>query len=150
MKRIEFLHWVLEIDVDKTKDFYKKEQEVCTCLDCENFRKACKYINSSVMELFLQLGVDPSKPSQLSEFGEDEDGKRFYIGNYHLTGKVVKGPTCTSSTWNAENTATVGDATIGFEIDLMDIADTLSSPVLQIGFEMKLPWVLKEDLEQDE
>ncbi|WP_080848366.1 hypothetical protein [Cytobacillus gottheilii] len=150
MRRIEFLHWVLEIDVDKTKEFYKQEQEICICLDCENFRNACKYLNSSVMELFLQLGIDPLKPSHLSEFEAVENGKRLYIGNYHLTGKVLKGPFCTSSTWNAENTATLGDTTIGFEMDLLDIPDHLSSPVLQIGFEVKLPWVLKDISEQDE
>lgn len=144
MKKIEFLQWVLEIDSDKTKEFYKKEQDVCTCLDCENLRASCTFWDSSVMELFLMLGIDPAKPSHLSEFGEVDDGKRLYIGNFHVIGIIVEGRVCTSSIWNKDNTLTIGDITIAIEEDLTGVPDGFPSPVLQIGFEMRLPWVLEE------
>jgi len=142
MEKIEFMDWLLEVDVDKTKEFYNKEFELCDCLYCENYRKACKYLSLSVKELFAMLGIHPSKPSHLSEFGEMADGMRIYGGCYHLVGKIVEGEYCTSSTWNDANTAEIGNFTIGFEKDLMFVHDDFPHPVLQIGFEAKMPWVL--------
>lgn len=138
------MNWLLEVDVDKTKGFYGKDIELCNCLYCENYMEACKHLDSPIIEVFTTLGVNPSKPSHLSEFGEMEDGLRLYHGSYHVVGKLVEGLYSTSSEWNDVNTAEVGKFTFAFEKDLMFVHDDFPYPVLQLEFEARIPWVLNE------
>ncbi len=37
LKQITIGNWLLEIDMEKTRDFYEKGIEVCNCLYCNNF-----------------------------------------------------------------------------------------------------------------
>jgi hypothetical protein len=53
--------------------------------------EACKHIDPSIMAVLTMLGIIPSKPSLLSEFGEMEDGLRLYSGSYHLVGNLIEG-----------------------------------------------------------
>lgn len=142
MKQLSIMKWLLEIEVDKTRAFYSKDIDLCDCLYCENYMEACKHINSSAMEIFTTLGINPLKPSHLSEFGEIEDGLRLYIGSYHIVGKLVKGAYCTDSVWNETNTVEIGDFTFGFDKDLLFVHDEFPRPVLQLRFEARIPWVL--------
>lgn len=119
MKQIRMLKWLLEVDVVKTKEFYSKEIELCHCLYCENYMEAFRRFDSSITEVFTMLGINPSKPSHLSEFGEMEDGLRLYIGSYHLVGKLVEGEYCRDSEWNDTNTASIENLTFGFKKELL-------------------------------
>ncbi|WP_183041179.1 hypothetical protein [Salipaludibacillus neizhouensis] len=69
---INLMKWMVEVDINKTKNFYSKDIEFCDCLYCENYMEASKHVDSSVLEIFVALGIAPSKPSHLSEFGEME------------------------------------------------------------------------------
>jgi hypothetical protein len=144
VKQIRKLKWLLEVDVDKTKDFYSKEIELCSCLYCENYIEACKRIDPSIMAVLTMLGIIPSKPSHLSEFGEMEDGLRLYIGSYHLVGNLIEGEYCRDSEWNDTNTASIKNFTFGFNKELLFAPDELQPPVLQLDFEARIPWVLNE------
>lgn len=148
MKQIRLMNWLLEVDVNKTKEFYCKNIELCNCLYCENYMEACKHIDSSVMKVFTTLGINPSKPSHLSEFGEMKDGLRLYIGNYHIVGKLVEGEYCTDADWNDTNTARIENFTLGFGKELMFVHDELLRPALQLEFEARIPWVLDEREEE--
>lgn len=144
MKQIKLMKWLLEVDVDKTRGFYNKDIELCDCLSCENYMEASKQIVSPVLDVFSMLGITPSKPSHLSEYGEMEDGLRLYIGSYHIVGKLVEGEYCTGSEWDETNTAKIQNFTFGFEKELMFVYDEFPRPVLQLEFEALIPWVLNE------
>ena len=144
MKQLRVKKWLLEIDVVKTREFYHKDIELCDCLSCENYMEATKHINTQVLEIFTMLGITPSKPSRLSEYGEMEDGLRLYIGRYHIVGKLVEGEYCTDSEWDETNTARIQNFTFGFNKELMFAPNELRGPVLQVDFEANIPWVLNE------
>lgn len=144
MKQIRLLNWLIEVDVGKTKEFYEKDLELCHCLYCENYMEAVKYVAPSIIEVFTTLGINPSKPSHLSEFGELEDGLRLYIGSYHLVGRLVEGEFCTDSEWNDTNTAGVNNFTFGFKKEVSLVHNELQQPILQLDFEARIPWVLSE------
>lgn len=138
------MKWLLEVDVDKTKEFYSKDIAWCDCLYCENFMEASKHINPPIMEVFTALGINPSKPSHLSEFGTIEDELRLYIGSYHIVGRLVEGEHCRDSDWNDSNTASIENFTFGFKEELTFVHDELLRPVLQLDFEARIPWGLNE------
>lgn len=144
MVQIQMMKWLVDVDVERTKEFYKKDLELCHCLYCENYMEASKYLERSIIEVFTTLGIPPSKPSHLSEFGEQEDGLRLYNGSYHVVGKLVAGEHCTDTDWNETNTAKIGNFTYGFDQQLMFVPNGFPYPVLQLTFEARIPWVLSE------
>lgn len=64
MKQIRLLKWLIEVDQDKTKEFYSKDIELCDCLYCENYMEACMHIEPSILELFTAVGINPFLLSQ--------------------------------------------------------------------------------------
>ena len=147
MEKIRMMNWLVEIDVNQTRAFYRKDIEICNCLDCENYRQAWKQEDTSVIEIFKTLGIDPTKPRHLSCFGEEQDGLHFYSGNYHIIGKLIEGKYCTDSDWNDPYTIKVKNFTFGFHKKVMCIPEDFPEPVLQLEFENRIPWLLKEEPE---
>ncbi len=137
------MNWVLEVDVNKTKEFYNKDIELCDCVYCENYMEACKQMDPCLLKVLKTLEINPSKPSHLSEYGEVEDF-RLYMGCYHIVGNLVEGEYCTDSDWNGTNTAKIGNFTLGFNKEFTFVHDEFPSPVLQLDFEAKISWVLNE------
>ena len=145
LQRIGIEKWLVEVDRDKTEDFYNKDIEVCDCLYCKNYVEACKYLNTSVSDIFSKLGIQPTKPVHLSEFPTEKAGTRLYIGDYHLVGRLVEGELCTSSNFNEMNTFQIENFTFGFSEDLEFVPDGFPTPVIQLSFEATIPWVLTEN-----
>ena len=146
IQTIDIYDWVIEVDVEKTKKLYKNEREDCSCLYCNNYREASQHLDNCVFDVFNKLGIDPSKPSHLSEFPYEEQF-RLYIGSYHIVGRLLKGELSTMSNSNATNTFQIKDFNFGFSIDLQFVPIGFPNPVLQLDFEAKIPWVLDENPE---
>lgn len=144
VQRVRIAKWLLEVDVDKTREFYNKGIEGCDCLYCNNFAEACKYLDPSVSNVFNKLGIHPAVPGHLSDYPALEDGKRVYMGSYHLAGRVLEGEWCTISTWNDTNTVQIKNFTVGFSKDLELVPKDFPHPILQLEFEAEIPWVLDE------
>lgn len=136
---------LVEVDLAKTREFYSKDIEVCNCLYCKNYIEASKVLATSVSEIFNKLGVLPTKPAELSDFPAEEAGARLYIGDYHLVGRVLEGELCTSSNFNELNTFKVENFTFGFSEDLAYVPEGFPTPVLQLNFVANIPWILKEN-----
>ncbi|MBP1917482.1 hypothetical protein [Lederbergia galactosidilytica] len=147
MKLIRLLNWSFEVDVGKTRQFYEKDIELCNCLYCKNYMEAVRHLDQSIIEVFTALGINPTKPNHLSEFGETEDRLCLYIGSYHIVGRLVEGQYCTDSDWNDINTAVIENFTFGLGKELVFVHDELPRPVLQLDFEALIPWVLNEKTE---
>ena len=145
LQQIRIGKWLLEVYIDKTREFYNKDTEVCNCLYCKNYVEAYKYLKTSVSDIFNKLGIHPAKPANLSEFPTEEAGTRLYIGNYHLVGRVLEGELCTFSNFNEMNTFEIENFTFGFSEDLEFVPEGFPPPVLQLSFNANIPWVLKEN-----
>lgn len=137
MKTIKLIKWTIEVDLKRTVEHYSQDTELCECLYCENYRCVCNSMDSTIVEVFASLGIDPAKPSRLSEFGEIEDGLRLYIANYYIAGKLIEGEYCSDSQWNDSNTARIGNFTFGFREDAEE-----TYPALYLEVEAQIPWVL--------
>lgn len=144
LQQVRIGKWLIEADVKKSRKFYNKEIELCNCIYCKNYIRACKHLKFSVLDLFNKLGIHPAKPAHLSEFPTDEDGIRLYIGGYFLVGRLLEGELCTDSNFHEINTFTVENFIFGFSKDIQFIPEGFPSPVLQLSFEAKIPWILEE------
>jgi len=145
LQQIRIGKWLIETDIEKTREFYKKDITVCTCLYCKNYVEACKYLKTSVLDVFTKLGINPTKPAHLSEFPTEEAGTRLYLGHYHLVGRVLEGELCTDTNFNEKNTIEVDNFTVGFSEDLEFVPEGFPNPVLQLSFEANIPWVQSEN-----
>ncbi|MCM3163394.1 hypothetical protein [Metabacillus litoralis] len=144
LQQIRLANWLLEVDIIKTREFYKEGINVCSCLYCNNFVDACKHLDSSVADVFNKLGIDPAMPAHLSQFPTIETMRRLYTGHYHLVGRVLEGELSTSSKWNETNTIEIKNFIFGFSEDLEFVPGSFPNPVLQLEIEAEIQWVLDE------
>jgi hypothetical protein len=145
LQQTRIANWLLEVDVEKTREFYNKGTEMCNCLYCNNFVEACKHWDASVASIFNSTGINPAMPGHLSVYSTMEDGKHDYIGNYHLVGTVLEGELCTTSNWKDTNTVQIKNFTFGFSTELDFVPKGFPTPVLQLEFVANIPWVLENN-----
>ncbi|PLS17011.1 hypothetical protein CVD28_14340 [Bacillus sp. M6-12] len=148
LETIKIENWLIEVNVDKTLEFYRKDLNICSCLGCNNFVEACKYIKTPVLDVFRKLGINPAKPAHLSEFPTMEDGVRQYIGSYHFVGRVFEGEMSTLSNSNETNTFEIENFAFGFSVDLEFVPEDFPSPVVQLDFDAYIDWVLDDNLDE--
>lgn len=93
---------------------------------------------------FYQLGINPSQCNHLSHFDPQENGLHFYIGCYHLVGKVsLQTPL---EIINSDDAIQISNNLhIGFSKNLEFVPGGFARPVLQLNFEIEVPWVLAEE-----
>lgn len=118
LQQIRIGKWIIEADIDKTREFYSKDIPVCNCLYCKNYVEACKNLKTSVSDVFTKLGIKPTIPAHLSDFPTEEAGTRLYLGNYHLVGRLLEGELCTNSNFNEKNTIEIDNFIVGFSEEL--------------------------------
>ncbi|MGG0176460.1 hypothetical protein [Gottfriedia acidiceleris] len=147
LHQIRIGNWLIEVDIDRTREFYNKEMEVCKCLYCKNYLGATEYFKPTVNDIFEKLGINSVKPAHLSEFPTEITMRRLYIGNYYFVGRVVEGELCSNTHFNKMNTIEIENFIFGFSEELEFLPEDLPDPVLQISFEAEIPWILKEDPE---
>ncbi|MBD3109931.1 hypothetical protein IEO70_16450 [Bacillus sp. AGMB 02131] len=151
MQTVQVAQWLLKVDAEKTREFYKnvKSEEVCDCIYCLNFMEASKSLDPAVLQLFRQLGINPEKPSHLSDIPISEDKMiRYYIGNYHFVGTVIDGQMCTLSDWNETNTVQMHPFKLGISNKTKFGPENFPKPMLQLDFEADIPWLLAEEPEE--
>jgi hypothetical protein len=105
LQQIKVLDWLLEVDVDKTLQFYSdlprvSEPDSCGCLDCRNFASASENFEKTILDIFSKLGIDASKCSHLESFRQTPNGAHLYGGTYPIVGNVLKGTVCSPYDWN--------------------------------------------------
>lgn len=146
---LEFGQYRVNIDVEKTRNFYESAEPIsagCSCANCRNFEKAVTLLPEDVQTFFSNLGVDIQKPHEVYANCQNADGTLLYGGFYYLCGTLSAG----KSVWvtTAPGIAHWDDAlafpiTKDFRISLQQ-AD-LSTPKLLFEISAKIPWVLKEE-----
>ncbi|MED4798133.1 hypothetical protein P9683_24890 [Priestia megaterium] len=140
---IKINDWILEIDVEETKKQYLKKWDWCDCLYCRNCYEDMKSRSEIEIQFFNRLGINPSQCNHLSHFDPQENGLYFYIGCYHMVGKVSnKTPL---EIINSDGPIEISNNLhIGFSKDLEFVPGGFTRPVLQLDFEIEVPWVIVE------
>lgn len=145
MKRIQLADWILDIDNKKTKEYYDSIaiEDNCTCVYCRNYVKACESFSKNVLGFYEILGIDPQKEGEFMEFETDND-KHLYSGFYHLVGEIVRRPSNKTRMWDDLNIINIDNVKFTFTDKLDLVPDKFPKPIIQLEFEVVLPWLLNE------
>ena len=150
--RFTFGDYVIDVDVERTREIYKTLQPVskrCTCTSCENFDRAVDHLPTQVLSFLESMGVDLHKVTEAYSTNRNQDGSVYYGGFCHISGKIVKGRALTSVQEGQLVSLQEQDAYkpterfavwFGEECDMTEAA--FGAPVIQLDFGTDLPWVI--------
>ena len=146
MDQLKIGSWIIEVDVNKTKAYYAKQPLITKDWDSEeNYVLACKTFSKEVKDFFNTLGIDPRKQGEVNEYKENEEGSHIYGGFYFTVGKIISGPDFLVHTEEGSmpNFETINGIQIAFTDELaMPPGEDLPKPVIQLEFQLKVPWLL--------
>lgn len=149
---IELLDWILEIDFERTYNFYNSCHLItdnCTCIDCCNYVKSCALIPKKILDLYVSFGIDPTKEGEVYNMIKNDDGTCLYGGFYHITGRILKGPDCVFSVMSEDNSQlrtfnlipVIEGYKIGFTQRVSLVPPGFPLPVIQMEFMFNIPWI---------
>ena len=151
-----FSNFVLDVDVDRTRAFYAREDvettsEKCACQGCQNYDKAILAASDTVVDFLRSLDIDPRKPAEVFDVmgGLDENGQVWYNGFYHICGTRLEGEDAwvhtseSSMHLDGDRMYAVDDSfKVSFEERVLLLHEGFPTPVLQLEIDARLPWVL--------
>jgi hypothetical protein len=159
LNTLRILDWIVEVDKEKTRSVCAElpqisDDENCNCIHCRNWVEACSYFSEPVNVFFGQLGIDPTKEGEISWVCVNDDGSHLYQGFYHFVGRLIEGPDCMvpfpfgNEEFHGHNIvlqSLTNELRIGFteKISLRPGDETFPEPILQLEFNMDIPWVLE-------
>ena len=131
--------YILEINADKNKAYYKDYVYGCDCDACVNYKSSVKDVLPDEAALFDEMGLDISKPVEVYEMGS-KDNVLFYGGWYHICGKLIKGDSKSATDYFITE-----NYRISFQKECVLLGDNFPDPCFQMRIEARLPWSLKKD-----
>ena len=157
MTTINFRDWELIVDKQLTTSTYDQATmggaDGCSCNECKNFQSyRDRLYPAEIMQLLNDLGIDYKKESEICHYCRQDDGLHHYGGWFHFKGHF-KGKDCTS--WTSENSYTFDLTTISetFSIGFRKASDLTffenKDDLVQIEFEVKIPWTISRELESE-
>lgn len=151
-----FSQYQIDIEVEKTKEFYSKAEyltEGCSCQWCQNYEKAADKLSPNIHDFFAQLGVDIKKPAEVYMNCPNEDGTIYYGGFYHLCGRLLTGESAWQeagngvSQWKEEMCHRIDENyAVSFQEEAALVEKGFPMPVLQMEIAATIPWVLEENV----
>lgn len=156
--RIELGDYILEVNVDATREYYKKAKyilEDCPCGGCQNYVKAIEQVDYNVKEFFNSIGVDILKSPEVY-VNCSKNNALYYGGFYHICGTIIKG----ESPWKLEHVSKDGkskgwtlnedklvcisnDFKVGFDNECALLSKDFPMPSIQLEIFAHLPWMLE-------
>ena len=86
----EFGHQKVDIDVEKTRQFYLEDGLLdCPCDDCVNYVNAVDKLPEPVKVFFDNIGVNIKKPAEISTLCAVSGTTVVYHGFYYVCGNVL-------------------------------------------------------------
>lgn len=153
---IKFGNYLLDIDVEKTKEFYETAETItqgCDCLGCCNYENATHKFPTEVFNLFDKIGVDITKASEIIPYASENDKKSIsYGGFYHICGTLLSDTVL----WNTTDSEyfhlnegkmyeVANDYKIGFRSECDLLEDNFPLPAVQMEISFICPWVLETE-----
>ena len=155
LQPVSYRDWRFVVDPDRTRAGYSAQEapDFASCCDtCENFGRAIecgRVFPSEVLELFEQLGIDPLKTVEQTEWDEIRPGWHMHSGWYHFVGELQNGPDAHVPTgengWSVNLTPITPEFSVGFTRRVALVpAELREEPVVQLEFMAEIPWLLSE------
>ena len=150
-----FGNYTVDIDVEKTRETYRKLPSVgqaCGCDGCVNFEKAVDVLSAEVRSFFDVLGVDLKRIVECYVNCQTADGALFYGGFCNLCGRLVDGESAwvkdseTSGIYDHGRAYYIhGDFCVSFQEECHLIEKAFEAPIIQMDFMATIPWVLDRE-----
>ncbi|MBO3445133.1 hypothetical protein [Clostridium sp. CCUG 7971] len=139
--KLEIGTYILDIDKDVTKNFYKSYYEItknCNCASCRNYLLAINNFPIEIKYLFEKLGIEMDKAAEVYIPYKDDNGLLIYDGFYHISGSILTFQEVFTMINIRE------DFSVGFRNECNLVPKTFPTPVIEMSFRAKLPWLLNE------
>lgn len=136
MKKINQGPWLLNVDIERTRQFYEQFYLItdsCACDSCIHYVEQCATFSEDTKAFFSMLAIDPSKEGEVFVIMENEDGTETYSAFYHIVGEIVDGPS-SEADWVVHK-----DFTFHFTTKLDLVPEDFPTPIIQVQLEMNLP-----------
>jgi len=152
MKTIQFHDWLLHVDMDLTRSTYSAvtngSADECSCNDCLNYvTNRTNAFPAEIKVLLDELGIDCRKESEVWRMCKDLDGLHRYAGFFHFKGSF-EGESCVLQEPNGVTTLKLvnigSNFSIGFCFDNSLAYFENIENLVQVEFEVRLPWVISE------
>jgi hypothetical protein len=147
--QLQVATWQIECDPEATRAVYESLPlgTDCSCDQCRNFNAAAgSTFPSEFITLAKRLGVDPTKPAELTHWCREPSGLYLTGGWFHFVGSIISG---VDSHQHPDGTGTVSYEVLipGVEVALTRhnaLVPALFSgfAVCQLEFQTHVPWVL--------
>lgn len=135
MEELQVEDWTLKIDVQRTRTVYANIMYRQEPLEWLNYMEVCSSIDSDVIGFLGRLGIDILKPSHLNYHAVERGTMLMYTGCYHLHGEIVEGE---MDGWDL----VIGQHCFSLTEEHETVPANMEEHVLEIGFEVVLPWIL--------
>lgn len=149
--------YILEINVEETKDYYRSERYVsegCKCDGCQNYELAVDRVSLEIRKLFDELGIDIKKPAEVY-VNYSENDILCYGGFYHICGKIIEGESPWEIISRTEKSMTshlieenmicvANNYKIAFQVECSLLSENFPKPYIQMEIVAYLPWLLEK------
>ncbi|PQA53794.1 hypothetical protein [Siphonobacter curvatus] len=145
---IEFREWAFEVDKQTTEKAYKAIKgsavQECGCTYCQNFLLQRETIYPlEVISFFESVGIDYHKESDVSEYGELDNGLRIYMSCFHFAGKIIRGESSAFALPMGGYQLNLTPLDERVKIGFWKSSDGKSeASLVEVELEVLLPWVL--------
>ena len=153
----DFGKYILDIDVNKTREFYGQAKALtdrCDCQGCKNYAAWAEGLSPETKDRLETVGLSLEKAQEVYVKCRFPDGTLSYGGWYHLCGRILQGPDPwvrvddRSRYLARECFVYMGeDYRVTFTEDISLLDEEFPMPVIQMEIEAKLPFTLPEDCE---
>ncbi len=141
MQTLDLGSWRIEYDAAATRAAYaglmQGSAEACGCVDCRNYLALREVAHPpEALRLFETLGIDSRREAEVYQDGQPRQGVYLYKGWFHLAGRVL----ARGEAWAAGG----GEYRLRFDEQAARIPEGFAPPVVQIEFQVALPWAIAE------
>lgn len=146
--------YMLDIDVEKTREFYLRAGNLtdgCDCQGCRNYAAWAASLSSEPKTTLERMGILLEKTPEVYVNCLNDDGTLFYGGFYHLCGRMLRGKepweetTAIMEICDADAFAALTDGyRVAFSEEIALLEKDFPTPVIQMELLANIPFVLPE------
>ena len=148
-KILKFEDYMIDVDYINTKSHYDKRQNIsedCTCDGCKNFEIAILHVQHEVKNVFIKMGIDISKPTEIYTIDSSKDNVLQYGGWYTVSGKILEQAYVLAE--DEKNTIKEyiqinDDMSFSFQEETNLLYEDFPRPCFQMNILINLKWVLE-------
>ncbi|MDF2566833.1 MAG: hypothetical protein K0R90_289 [Oscillospiraceae bacterium] len=149
--RIKTSKYILEVDYEKTKEYYTNAQQYeCECIYCKNYIAAASGLPKETKEFLEILGIDYMKIALVSKLYADENKVSYdcycRIAGWIMSNHAVEKRTQDNRVYYVRVVEEIAEMGIFFHDDRNIFYDChdFPDPCFEMNFKVFLPWKLEK------